>query len=163
MEDGMARSKAVGLVLFAVGVAACGGGSRTQIDPNREMVGTRWNAILATSAQLAGALQVKGSGWMATRDRDTTQTRAFAAIENAVPGGDHPWHVHLGRCGTDRGIFGPPEAYRPLLVGGNGRAESTANLPVPVPSSGEYFINVHASVNNMRTIIACGNLAPPSR
>jgi hypothetical protein len=134
-----------------------------EIDPNQEMIGTRWNATLATSSQLAGAVQVKGMGWMAGDDRDNARTRAFAAIENAVPGGEHPWHVHLGRCGSDRGIFGPAKAYDPLRVGGDGRAEASAVLPVPVPTSGEYFINIHASVNNMRTILACGNLAPPSR
>lgn len=153
----------MGLVLAALGAAACGGGSRVEIDPSREMIGTRWNGTLATSSQLAGAVQVKGMGWMAADDRDTARTRAFAAIENAVPGGEHPWHVHLGRCGTDRGILGPPQAYSPLRVGGDGRAEADAVLPVPVPTSGEYSINVHASVNNMGTILACGNLAPPSR
>jgi hypothetical protein len=30
-----------------------------------------------------------------------------------------------------------------------------------MPTSGQYYINVHASANNMATIIACGNLAPP--
>ena len=156
-------TRSAGLAVLTLGVAACGGGPKTQIDPNREDVGTRWNAIIATSPGLVGALQVKGTGWMAPKDRDSTQTRAYVAIENAVPGGEHPWHVHVGRCGNDRGIFGPADAYPPLRVGGNGKAESRADLPVPVPSSGEYFINIHASVNNMRTIIACGNLAPPSR
>jgi hypothetical protein len=156
----MTRSWAMGLVLAALGSAACGGGSRVEIDPNREMVGTRWNAILATPSQLAGAVQVKGMGWMAG---DTVKTRAFASIENSVPGGEHPWHVHLGRCGADRGIFGPADAYDPLRVEGEGDAEATAELPVPVPTSGEYFINVHASVNNMGTILACGNLASPGR
>jgi hypothetical protein len=159
----MTRSWAMGLVLAALGSAACGGGSRVEIDPNPEMVGTRWNAILATPGQLAGAVQVKGVGWMAGDDSDTAETRAFASIENALPGGEHPWHVHVGRCGADRGIFGPADAYEPLRVEDEGRAEATAELPVPVPKSGEYFINVHASVNNMGTILACGNLAPPSR
>ncbi len=151
----------VGLALAALGTAACGGGSRVEIDPNREMIGDRWNASLATSTQLAGAVQVKGMGWMA--GDDTAKTRAFASIENAVPGGEHPWHVHRGRCGVDRGIFGPADAYDPLRVDGKGRAEASAELPVAVPTSGEYFINVHASANNMGTILACGNLAPPSR
>ncbi len=144
-------------------VAGCGGGRQVEIDPNRERVGSRWNAILATPAQLAGAVQVKGSGWMAGVEDDTTETLAFASIENAVPGGEHPWHVHLGQCGNDRGVLGPADAYEPLQVGGNGRAESTARLPIPAPVSGQYFVNVHASRNNMGTIIACGNLAPPSR
>ena len=94
---------------------------------------------------------------------DTTETRAFISIQNAVPGGEHPWHVHVGQCGQDRGAFGPAEAYEPLRVGGNGEAESLAEIPVPVPTAGQYFVKVHASRNNMGTTIACGNLAPPSR
>jgi hypothetical protein len=134
-----------------------------EINPQEAMVGSRWNATLATPAQLAGATQVRGNGWMAERDGDSTRTEASVSIENAVPGGVHPWHVHLGQCGNDRGIFGQPDAYDPLEVGGDGKATATAELSVPTPSAGQYFINVHASPNNLGTIIACGNLAPPSR
>ncbi len=152
-----------GALLVVLGLAGCGGGSSTQIDPNRELVGNRWNATLAPTKQLAGAVEVKGAGWMAAKDREAGETRASVQIENAVPGGEHPWHVHVGQCGMDRGIFGPPSAYKPLKVGGNGRAESTADLPLAMPRSGQYFLNVHASAANMGTILACGNLAPPSR
>ncbi len=151
------------LLALALLTAACGGRRGVEIDPNRELVGDRWNATLATSAALAGAVQVKGTGWMAGEEDDTTKTRAFASIQNAVPGGEHPWHVHMGQCGNDRGILGPADAYEPLRVGGNGKAEASAELPLPMPIAGQYFINVHASRNNMGTIIACGNLAPPSR
>jgi len=150
-------------VLIALLAGACGGGRNVEIDPNRELVGGRWNAILATPAQLAGAVQVKGAGWMAGEEDDSSKTRAFVAVQNAVPGGEHPWHVHLGQCGADRGILGSADAYEPLRVGGNGEAEAGAELDLPVPVAGQYFINVHASRNNMGTIVACGNLAPPSR
>jgi hypothetical protein len=150
-------------VLLLLAAAACGGGRGVEIDPDRELVGSRWNASLATPTQLAGAVQVKGNGWMAGEEDDAGKTRAFVSVQNAVPGGEHPWHVHLGQCGNDRGILGPADAYDPLRVGGNGEAEAGAELSLPMPVAGQYFINVHASRNNMGTIIACGNLAPPSR
>ena len=159
----MASSTTSRLVPCTLGLVACGGGPAVEINPQDAVVGVRWNATLATPAQLAGAMQVRGRGWMEQWDRDSTRTRASVSIENAVPGGEHPWHVHLGQCGADRGILGPPDAYEPLKIGGNGRAESTAEIPVPLPMAGQYFINVHASANNLRTIIACGNLAPPIR
>jgi hypothetical protein len=158
----MASSTTAGLVLCALGLLACGGGRAVEINP-RDATGTRWNAILATPAALAGATQVRGTGWMEQRGSDSTRTRASVSIENAVPGGIHPWHIHLGQCGADRGILGPPASYESLKVGGDGKAESTADLSVPLPASGQYFVNVHASANNMRTIIACGNLTPPIR
>ncbi|HEY7612665.1 MAG TPA: hypothetical protein VH764_06715 [Gemmatimonadales bacterium] len=160
----MTHSGAAACLALALASTACGGGRRDiEIDPNRELVGGRWNAILSTPKQLAGAVQLKGNGWMGPEDENTSKTRAHVAIANAVPGGEHPWHVHLGQCGNDRGIFGPPNAYQPLEVGKDGRAESEAELPVAFPVAGQYFINVHASRNNMGTIIGCGNLAPPSR
>jgi hypothetical protein len=149
----------LGLALAATG---CGGSKNVEINPESELVGTRWNATLATPKQLAGAVQLKGTGWMGGEKGDTAKTRAFVSIQNAVPGGEHPWHVHIGQCGSDRGIFGAADAYEPLRVGSSGLAQETAVLQVPVPTSGQYFINVHASRNNMGTIIACGNLAPPS-
>lgn len=160
----MTYSTKAGLVSCMLGLAACGGGGRAvEINPQDAVVGTRWNASLATPAGLVGASQVGGTGWMAQRDHDSTRTRASVTIENAVPGGRHPWHIHVGQCGSNGGILGPPESYQPLDVGGNGRAESTAELPLPLPASGGHYINVHASPNNMGTIIACGNLAPPIR
>ena len=159
----MRHSEAAILLGFALAAAACGGGKNVEIQPDQELVGSRWNATLSTPANLAGAVQVKGSGWMAWEKGEATKTRAVVSIQNAVPGGEHLWHVHLGQCGDDRGIFGPADAYGPLQVGSNGQAQESAVLSLPVPVAGQYFINVHASRNNMKTIIACGNLAPPSQ
>jgi hypothetical protein len=160
----MRWSTRAGLALGVAGLAACGGGGRSvQIDPREAVVGSRWNASLATPAELAGATQVRGTAWMAPREQDSTRTQTSVSIENAVPGGNHPWHIHIGQCGNDRGILGPADAYQTLNVGGDGKAESTAELPVAFPVSGQFFVNVHASANNMKTIIACGNLAPPIR
>jgi hypothetical protein len=159
----MTHSGAAILLALTLAAGACGRGKNVEIDPESEMVATRWNATLATPTQLAGAVQVKGTGWMSAEKDEATETRAFVLIQNAVPGGEYPWHVHLGQCGDDRGIFGAASAYQPLRVGSSGQAQETAELQVPAPVAGQYFINVHASRNNMGTIIACGNLAPPSR
>ena len=87
---------------------------------------------------------------MGPDEKNADRTQAQVSLSNAVPGGVHPWHVHRGRCGADQGIFGPPDAYKPLKVGGNGRASSEAELSVPTPKTGEFFVNVHASAKNMR-------------
>jgi hypothetical protein len=138
------------------------GGRASSINTDELGVGDRWNASLATPAELIGALQVTGTGWMAT-DENPDRTRAGASLLNATPGGEHPWHVHVGRCGSNGSIVGEASAYRPLKVGGNGRAEASATLNMPLPRSGEFYVNVHASAANLGTIIACGNLAPPTR
>jgi hypothetical protein len=155
-----ASALAAGLTVAAL--AACGG-KAVEINPKAEPVSNRWNAVLATPPGLAGAIQVHGSGWMAPNPKDTSHTRAHVDITNAAPGGRHPWHIHRGQCGSDQGILGPPDAYNELKVGGDGKASADADLDLPAPRAGQYFINVHASAQNMSTIVACGNLAPPSQ
>jgi len=160
MRSFIPAALAAGTLLLA---ACTGGGRPVEINPQDAMVGTRWNATLATPAGLAGVTQIKGIGWMAADPRDPARTEASVEIQNAVPGGEHPWHVHLGQCGSNGQILGQADAYSPLEVGGDGKASATAELAMALPRTGQYHINVHASRNNMGTIIACGNLAPPIR
>ena len=109
----MRTPRLVGLAVVSITIAACGGGRRpVEINPQeQQVVASRWNATLATPPELAGATQVKGTGWMAADPKDPNRTRAHVSVTNAVPGGEHPWHVHVGRCGQDQGIFGPADAY----------------------------------------------------
>lgn len=152
-----------GLAVYAVTLASCGGRQPVEINPDAQSVATRWNGTLAGPPELAGVSDVRGQAWMAADPKNADQIRAHVQISNAVPGGVHPWHVHRGSCGSDQGIFGPADAYKPLDVEGNGRAVSDAELSMKLPRTGNFFVNVHASSKNMKTTVACGNLAPPAR
>jgi predicted small lipoprotein YifL len=152
-----------GLIVLGFTLAGCGGRQPVEINPDAQSVGPRWNGTLSAPPELAGVSDIRGQGWMAADPKDPGQTRAHVSVSNAVPGGRHPWHVHRGQCGSDQGILGPADAYKPLKVESDGRAVSDAVLSIPLPKSGSYFINVHASASNLKTIVACGNLAPPAR
>jgi hypothetical protein len=156
-------ARLIATVVSVLALVSCGGRQPVEINPNTQSVATGWNGTLSTPSQLAGALQIRGQAWMASDEKNTDQTRAQVEIANAAPGGVHPWHVHRGQCGSDQGILGPADAYEPLEVDGEGRARASAELPMALPRSGSFFVNVHASSRNMGTIVACGNLAPPSR
>lgn len=123
-------------------------------------VGERWNATLATPSGLAGAIQVKGSGYLARGDSPNT-SKAVIHISNATQGGIHPWQLRSGHCGTDGQILGDQSAYPDLKVDKDGTAQGGANLNIPFPTSGAYSLQVLASRSNLGTVIACGNLAPP--
>ena len=151
------------LVLVAVALTSCGGRQPVEINPDTQPIASRWNGTLSSTPELAGVSDVRGTAWMGADVKNANQTRAHVDISNAVPGGVHPWHIHRGQCGNDQGIYGPADAYPPLKVEGNGRSSATATLPVPAPKSGDFFVNVHASPKNLKTIVACGNLAPPAR
>ena len=156
------KSSARFAIAGAVLLAACGSQSsntETGAQPVGFM-GAQWSATLAPGAgspapQVSGTATVMGNA-------DSSQTRVEVGLSGAAPGTGHPWHLHRGTCGSDQGIVGDASAYKPMTVGINGRATATATLDMPMPRSGEYMINVHASPTDMGTIVACGNLTGPS-
>lgn len=155
------------LLILAVGtfaVVSCNPfrrDSAVQVSARDENLNSRWHANLATPAELAGAVQMNGSASMAPGTK-TGNTTISLALANATPGGLHPWQLHHGQCGADEGVFGNPAAYHVAKVGKDGRATSSASVPIETPTRGEYFVIVRASVANDAMTVACGNLAPPT-
>ena len=124
-------------------------------------VNSRWQASLVTPAALVGAVQMKGSATMQPA-KNSENTLFSLNINNATPGGVHPWQVRRGQCGADEGVVGSPDAYQAIKVGDEGRGKASATLPMTTPTSGSYFVTVGASAANAETVVACGNLAPPT-
>jgi len=160
----MQRLNAVSIAAVAtiVATAACNPFHKTanEIKVQDIPVGERWNAALATPSGLQGAVQVRGTGYLA---RDPGGSKAVIHVSNATPGGVHPWSVRVGHCGGENEVFGDPSAYRNLKIDKDGTAQTSANLSAPFPTSGDYSLEVRASPTNMGTVIACGNLAPPTQ
>ena len=161
----MSTPRLVMLAVAAFALSSCNPfrhDSAVQVSAKDENLNSRWHANLATPADLAGAVQMNGSASMApaTKAGNTTVSLALA---NATPGGVHPWQLHRGQCGSDDGIVGSAGAYPVAKVGRDGHATASANLTLDTPTVGNYFVNVHASAQNMGVIVACGNLAPPAR
>jgi hypothetical protein len=149
--------------LVAIVIVASGCTRSVQINPSpRIPVASRWTAALASPSALAGAVQIRGSAWMAPPS-SADSTRAVVAVEiaNASPGGVHPWAVHEGSCGNDQGVFGSDRAYPPLRVHNDGSASATVTQTIPSPRTGSYFVEILASPSNTGLVIACGNLAAP--
>jgi hypothetical protein len=122
----------------------------------------RWGGTLVSPAALAGAVQMKGTAAM-TPGSNAGNTRVSVDLSNASPGGVHPWQLRRGQCGQDDGVFGMADAYKSLTVDAEGRATSAVTVPLVMPTEGRYYVSVAASAANPETIVACGNLAPPSR
>lgn len=132
-----------------------------EVDPANAKLRHLWNAALASPAELAGAIQMKGSATMGPAS-SSDRTRITINLSNATPGGSHPWEVHQGQCGgTDGGILGASSDYEPLEIDGDGRGKRTSEIATAVPESGSYYVAVHASTANRETVVACGNFAPP--
>lgn len=72
-------------------------------------------------------------------------------------GATRPWHVHVGSCAKGGGVFGGGKSYTPVATSG-GHGMSKATLPVALPDTGSYYVNIHESAANMGKIVACGDL-----
>jgi hypothetical protein len=131
-----------------------------QVSTKDEALNSRWHANLASPADLAGAVQMNGSASMAPAGSQSTTV--VLDLANATPGGQHPWALHRGQCGSDQGLIGSAGTYPVAEVGRDGHATSSATLAIAAPTSGSYFVTVAASTANESVVVACGNLAPPT-
>jgi hypothetical protein len=160
----MRNSQFLVLAISTLALAACNPFHR---DPVTEVTrdanaNARWRAALVTPTALVGAVQMNGSATMQP-GRNSENTDFALNIDNATPGGLHPWQVHRGQCGSDYGVVGSADSYRAIKVGDDGRGAATATIPMSTPTTGEYFVTVSASAANAETVVACGNLAPPAQ
>jgi hypothetical protein len=140
---------------------ACGGSQAVRLNESSDVRGTRWQGTVSTPPTLEGAVEIGGTAWMAEAEGSDSRTQVEVAIQNAAPGGVHPWHVRRGQCGSGWEVFGDSTAYEPLEVGNDGRATASAILDEPLPASGEHSVTILASPRNPDLIVGCANLAPP--
>ncbi|MEJ7811225.1 MAG: hypothetical protein WKG32_12500 [Gemmatimonadaceae bacterium] len=92
-----------------------------------------------------------------------TETKATVRISGGTPGSSYPWHVHMGQCGDDKGIVGPPASYPPITVGQDGSGTAEVTLPMSTPNQGQYMVDVHHSAEQTGMIVSCGNLTTSAR
>jgi hypothetical protein len=170
LESLMPRSPLYTVVTFgALAVVACNPfrsplkqAPVVQVSARDANINTRWHGTLTSPSALAGAVQMKGSIAMAPGSK-SGDTYISVDLANASPGGVHPWQLHRGQCGADEGVFGMAGAYKSLTVDAEGRATGSVTVPLATPTTGLYFVSLGASAANPETIVACGNLAPPTQ
>lgn len=160
----MFTSRFFSVCVSLLGLAACARQQAVELSPGDATLNSRWHANLASPASLAGIVQMSGSASMAPSP-DGESTIVTLDLANASPGGLHPWEARVGQCGTEfnGGVFGDRDSYETLEVGSDGHASSSATLDLETPEAGRYFVVVHASDANSETVVACGNLAAPTR
>ena len=163
----MANQRFLGAALSLLISAGCNPAHRdpvVDVSTRSPTVTSRWHADLASPPSLAGAATMNGSASMAAAPNGTS-TNFTIDLANASPGGLHPWDARSGQCapGINGGVLGSSAAYKPLKVDSDGRATGTATVTLETPTNGTYFVVVHASAATPQTIVACGNLAPPTQ
>lgn len=85
-------------------------------------------------------------------------TSAELTLTGDKAGATRPWRIHKGTCTDDQGVVGEASTYPPASIGADGKGTAKATLRAPLAADGAYFVAVHASASDMKTIVACGAL-----
>jgi|SRR5688500_12142042 len=69
------------------------------------------------------------------------------------------WAILPGSCGTPALPMIPMSSFPELNVGGSGRAQVSTSLPLELPSTGAYHIDIYRDRRGgADALVACGNL-----
>ena len=138
------------LLILAIG---CSPNHRPPQAVDAQAPSIRWSASLIPRPESelplsARALIVPGHG--------TRESYAIVSISRGHPGHRLSWHIHHGSCASPGTVLGANELYPTLLIRADGNSQATAALPLDIPSSAPYHVDLHPSPGT--TIIACGDL-----
>lgn len=114
----------------------------------------KWTAKLAPqdTYKVAGTATVEPG-------KDASSTHATVELTGGDPGAVYPWHVHSGKCGDNGPVVGTASAYTPIKISKSGTGKVDVALPFAIPDNGAYYINIHHSASDMKTIVSCGDLS----
>ena len=115
------------------------------------------------SAMWMGTVQGKDGAALSGSVQMSPGTEAGSTVVEVKLKGDaaasvRPWHIHIGSCTQPGGVLGGGKSYTPVTVDATGAGESKATLPIVMPDTGSYYVNIHESAANMAKIAGCGNL-----
>lgn len=139
------------LLAIAAIAALLGGCASSETVPASAADTREWNGTLEaqSGSDLRGAARANS-----VRGSTAAVVRIAGAEANAV----HPWHIHAGTCGSGGAIVGQASAYQPLRANASGDATARGTINVTLQPGQSYYVNIHASPQNLGTIVACGQI-----
>jgi hypothetical protein len=132
-----------------------------QMHRDGETMASQWNGTLAATAD-RGATALTGVV-TATPGLDGASTYVSVTLASARPGTSYAWRLREGQCGGSGGVVGPGVAYRALAVNEQGHAAAAASLPLRLATNARYHVRVGAFAADSEAVVACSDLAPPTR
>jgi hypothetical protein len=92
------------------------------------------------------------------KGRKDNESRARVTLLNAPASAQLGWVIRKGACGENLGELGSIAAYRPLQTRGDGSVELAVYLPMALPSSGAYHIDI-LQERGSDVVLACGGIS----
>lgn len=102
-------------------------------------------AVLSSNSSVAGVVQIGDYGLGNT---------IITVSLKGTSVGQHPAHFHSGDCNSNGDVVVPLEN----LDGNTGLSVTVTSVPFETIVSGNHYLNIHASPEDMATIVACGEV-----
>lgn len=124
----------------------------------------RWQAHLKATMQRSGmvvtTVQNKTTGSVfisqAGQDRIRIRLTVSTSFHDNSP---LSWAIIPGRCGSNMMPIAPVERFPVIDVSSNGRGEVDRVLPLTMPASGQFHVNVYRGGTSLENVLTCGNLS----
>lgn len=68
------------------------------------------------------------------------------------------WAIHTNRCGSGTLPIVGVERFQVIEVGTSGRGELDAEMPLTLPETGTFHVNVYLGGQQLNNVLTCGNL-----
>ena len=165
----MKRMFTATLGVTAFGLAACAHtvpveGAGTPAASVSTTGGGRWSGRIASVTQNRGDVAQStrdnsygSADW--TRGNGPTLSTVNLTFTYSGAGRELNWALIAGSCGIANLPLIPMANFPGLNIGGGNRAQVTASLPLELPSTGTYHIDIYTSRSGgAESLVACGNL-----
>lgn len=125
----------------------------------------RWTATLpptrsrSESAMAPSELtKAYGSVTLTAADGSPTRSHVKLSVTAPVQSQSLRWAILPGPCGANTLPLIGFEAFPVIEVGATGRGSLDADLPIALPSQGEYHVNVYFQGQQISDVMTCGAL-----
>jgi hypothetical protein len=127
------------------------------------------------TARITSVMQNRGDVGQSTRDNSygsaewtrgagptlskVDLTFTYSGVER-----DLSWAIVAGNCGMSALSLIPISNFPELHIGSGGRAQVTATLPIELPASGAYHVDIYKGRSgNAAGLVGCGNMKYSSK
>lgn len=127
----------------------------------------RWSGALNPTQQrtgnLAGGDRARAFGNVVLTKSPSDENRMIASISLTAPETNSvtglQWALLPGRCGSGAVPLTNVERFPPIDMGSGGRGSLTAEVPLALPTSGTYHVNIYwPGGSQLENVMTCANL-----
>ena len=166
------RFRQVVLAVYAPIVASCASSgsstsaasSPTSAPASVSTTGPRWSGNLAPTMQRTGSYtgggqaRAFGTVMLTVAESDPNRTRARVTVDVPTQNRSLPWAILPGRCGSGSLPLIGQDLFPQIEVGNTGKGQIETELPLTLPTSGTFHLNVYWQGQTLDQVMTCANL-----